>query len=153
MPEIIVVDTTVFLNFLNVPRHNDRKNDVDKDFEAFLNAEARFILPLAVVFQTGDRISNLSTGDRRRRWSIALRDRVRKALTNEAPWALAPLPNSDRIEEWLGAFPEYSLRETGYGMSLLSVVKVWDAERKRHPTRSVRIWSFNKRLKTYGVAT
>ena len=38
-------------------------------------------------------------------------------------------------------------------MSLLSVVKIWDAERKRHPTRSVRIWSFNKRLKTYGVAT
>lgn len=50
MPEIIVVDTTVFLNILNVPRHNDRKNDVDKDFEAFLNAAARFILPLAVVF-------------------------------------------------------------------------------------------------------
>lgn len=68
MPEIVIVDTTVFLNLLNVPRHNDRKNDTDRQFEAFLNAGARFILPLAVVFQAGDHVSNLQKGDQRRHW-------------------------------------------------------------------------------------
>ena len=153
MSEIVIVDTTVFLNFLNVPGHNDRKNDIDEKFRALLSAKARFVLPLAVVFQTGDHIADLPKGDRRWHWPIALRDQVRKALAKEAPWALAPLPNSDRIEEWLGAFPEFSRNGKGYGMSLLSIVRIWEVERKIHPGRRVRIWSLNSRLDAYGAVT
>ena len=149
MPDIVIVDTTVFLNLLNVPHHNDRKNDIDRQFEAFLDAGARFILPLAVVFQAGDHVSNLQKGNQRRHWSIVLRDQVRKALAKEAPWALAPLPNSNSIEEWLLAFPEFSVKGRGYGTSLLSIVRIWEIEHKRHPARGVCIWSTNSRLEDY----
>ena len=149
MSEILVVDTTVLLNLLNVPHHNQNRDRIHRQFREFVGAQASFILPLAVVIQTGNHIADLPNGNHRWRWSGALRDQVRKVLQGEEPWAPMPIPDSDRVEKWLDRFPEFTSHGRGYGVSALSIVDAWEDTRRIHPNRRVRVWSLNQRLEIY----
>lgn len=146
MPQIVIVDTTVLLNLLNAPQHNQDKGRVLEEFEAIKEDGGRFLLPLAVVFQAGDHIADLRNGNHRWRYAGVLRDQVRRALREEAPWGLAQLADEHGIEAWLAAFPDFAKRGTGYGMSALSIVKAWEAACGLIPGRRIRIWSLNERL-------
>lgn len=161
MPQIVIVDTTVLLNLLNVPQHNQDIGRVLEEFEAIKDDGGRFLLPLAVVYQAGDHIADLPKGNDRWRCAGILRDEVRRALMEEAPWALAQhapwglaqlAKERDKerdIEAWLAAFPDFANRGKGYGMSALSIVQAWEAACKRIPGQRVRIWSLNRRLQGY----
>ncbi len=152
MPQIVIVDTTVLLNLLNVPRHNRDSIRVLEEFEAIKEDGGRFLLPLAAVFQAGDHIADLPNGNHRRRYAGVLRDQVRRALREEAPWGLAQLADEHDIEAWLAAFPDFAIQGSGYGMSALSIVKAWKAACGLIPGRRIRIWSLNERLQRYDRA-
>lgn len=147
MPEIVIVDTTVMLNFLNVPNHNDEKDLVDKQFEELVDRGTRFVLPLSVVFQTGDHIADLPDRNNRFRYASALRDQVRRVVNKESPWHFLQTPGSEQeVEIWLNRFPNFTRNGavrggTGYGLSVLSIVKTWETARKRIPGRRIRVWS------------
>ena len=149
MPQIVIVDTTVLLNLLNTPQHNQDKRRVLEEFEAIKEDGGRFLLPLAAVFQAGDHIADLRNGNHRWRYAGVLRDQVRRALREEAPWGLAQLADEHGIEAWLAVFPDFANRGKGYGMSALSIVQAWEAARRRIPGQRVRIWSLNRRLQDY----
>ena len=151
MSQTVIVDATVLLNLLNVPRHNQERKRVLGQFEELKRFEAatRLLLPLAAVFQTGDHIADLRDGNERWRYAGVLRDEVRKALRREAPWAIALPQDPGSIERWLSAFPDFSKGGTGYGLSVLSVVEIWRISRNRIPGQRIRIWSLNARLQNY----
>lgn len=146
MPQIVIVDTTVLLNLLNVPRHNQDSVRVREEFEAIKDSRGRFLLPLAAVFQAGDHIADLQNGNHRRRYAGVLRDQVRRALNEEAPWGLAQLAEESHIDAWLAAFPDFAIQGAGYGMSALSIVQAWKMACGLIPGRRIRIWSLNHRL-------
>lgn len=156
MPEIVIVDTTVMLNFLNVPQHNQNKRLVDRQFDELVDGGARFVLPLATVFQTADHIADLPDSIDRWRYAGALRDQVRKAVNKESPWDSPQIPESEEaIESWLNRFPNFTRNGavrggTGYGLSILSMIEAWETARKRIPGGRIRIWSLNARLQDYG---
>lgn len=147
MPEVIVVDTTVLLNVLDVPGRNQHRDDVLARFGEVTEGGASLLLPMAAVYEAGNHIAKLADGHQRRRFAGIFCDQVRGALNGEAPWVLVPLPNSDQLAKWLEDFPDCAMREVG--MSDLSMIKAWEEACSRNPGRRVRIWSLDAGLQGY----
>lgn len=147
MPPVVIVDTTVLLNVLDVPGLNQDRGAVLDRFGELVDAGANFLLPLGTILETGNHIADVRDGQRRRRHATVFADQVRKALKGEAPWALAPLPDADELVRWLDTFPDKAMR--GLGMVDLSIVKEWDRACRRHPHRRISVWSLDRRLTGY----
>ena len=147
MSGIVIVDTSVFLNVLDVPGFNqDREADLAR-FRELIDAGANLLLPIAAIFEAGNHIAQLADGQQRRRYAEAFRDRVREALAGQAPWTPIRLPDDRELADWLHDFPDSAMR--GAGMGDLSIVKAWERTRTQHPARRVTIWSHDRHLAGY----
>ena len=93
MPHVVIVDTTVLLNILNVPGRNGDREDVIADLGRLLEEGANLLLPMGAVFETGNHIARLPDGNLRREYAEVFRDEVEKALSGSAPWVPAELPS------------------------------------------------------------
>lgn len=52
MSEIVVIDTSVFLNVLDVPGFNQDRDSVLRELERLINRNATLLLPMAAVVET-----------------------------------------------------------------------------------------------------
>ena len=147
---VVVVDTTVLLNVLNVPNRNQDHHEVCDQLDEAVESGANLLLPLAAVFETGNHIARLADGRQRRRFSEIFCDQVRMALNGEAPWALIPLPNAEQLGSWLDGFPDHAMQRVGMGD--LSIIKAWENACARHRSQRVRIWSLDQHLRGYDRA-
>ena len=87
MQTVLIIDTSVFLNALNVPGFNQRRVEVLKDLEQFIRAEnVNMLLPLAAILETGNHIAQLSDGRLRREYATKFASQVRQAIQGTAPW-------------------------------------------------------------------
>ena len=147
MPPVIIVDTSVLLNVLNVPGFNQDRHAVLDEFGELVDAGANLLLPMGAVFETGNHIADVPDGRQRRSRAELLRDRVREALAGRAPWALLPLPDTEQLMEWLNSFPDSAMRREG--MVDLSIIKAWERTCALHPGRRVRVWALDQHLAAY----
>ena len=147
MPHVVIVDTTVLLNILNVPGRNGDREDVIADLGRLLEEGANLLLPMGAVFETGNHIARLPDGNLRREYAEVFRDEVEKALSGSAPWVPAELPSAHEVASWLAGFPEYAVREIS--MVDLSIIHAWKRAHARHPRHRVRIWSLDDDLAGY----
>ena len=147
MSDIVIIDTSVLLNVLDVPAFNQHREEVFIRFEEHLDAGASFLLPMAAIFETGDHIADLRNGGQRRRYAEIFRRRIREALEGEAPWVPISFPDSRQLAEWLNSFPDHTMR--GPDLSDLSIIKAWEVECTRHLSRRVLIWSLDQHLQGY----
>lgn len=147
MSAIVITDTSVWLNVLNVPTLNQNRAEVLKEFEELLDSGANFLLPMATIFETGDHIADLRDGRLRRKYAEVFRDQVREALKGNAPWVPIRLLDPEQLAEWLDSFPASSMR--GQDLSDLSILKAWEVECARHSCRRVYLWSLDKDLSGY----
>lgn len=147
MSEVIIVDTSIFSNILDVPGYNNHHAAIVNSFSEFIDADANFLLPLAAVFETGNHIGRIANGSQRRRFAKIFRDRVTEALQGKAPWFPIRYPDNERLVGWLRKFPKYAM--TGMGLADFSIKKEWESTCILHPGRRVRIWSLDKHLKSY----
>ena len=133
MSDVVIVDTSVLLNVLDVPAFNQNRDEIFDQFEEIVDRGASLLLPMAAVFETGDHIADIRDGRQRRRYAGKLRDQVQGAVAGEAPWALLPPPDSEQLVGWFQSFPDHAMR--GAGLSDLSIIKAWEAACARHQTR------------------
>ena len=147
MSAIVIVDTSVLLNVLDVPSYNQERERVFAEFVRLVDTDASFLLPLAAIFETGDHIADLRDGGQRRRYAEMFRDRIREALKGEAPWVPIRFPDERQLAEWLTEFPDHAMR--GPDLSDLSIIKAWETECARHKGRRVRIWSLDRHLQGF----
>ena len=112
-----------------------------------LEAEDHLLLPLAAVFETADHIADLSDGRMRRRFALQFRDHILGALRDDPPWSLIELPETSRLVEWLGDFPDMATQELG--LSDVSILDAWRRECDRHPSQRVYIWTLHRQLRAY----
>lgn len=148
--EVVVLDTSVLLNVLDVPGFNQERGEIYQQFRALVDSEASLLLPLAAIFEAGNHIADLSDGRLRRRYAERFRDSIRAALAGRSPWIPTRFPDRTALSRWLGGFPDHAMR--GRGLSNLSIVRDWEAACERNKSRRVRIWSLNKRLQGYDRA-
>lgn len=142
MPSVILVDTCILLNVLNIPAFNQHRAAVFDELELLsADTSVNLLLPMAAIIETGNHIAQLADGGQRRRFATVFADAVRAALRGDAPWRAMQAPGIEEIERWLDEFPEHAMR--GVGMGDLSIIKEWLAVKARHPTHHVTIWTLD----------
>ena len=153
-PHVVIVDTSVLLNLLDVPGRNQDRDAVLGQFGELSDAEVNLLLPIAAIFEAGNHIAQLSDGRQRRDHAQRFSARVREALNGQAPWTVTPLPSTTQELadwlNWLNDFPEFAMREVGMGD--LSIVKAWESACAKHPQHRVSIWSLDQDLACYDRA-
>lgn len=150
-PHIVIVDTSVLLNLLDVPGRNRDRDAVFRRFGELLDAGGvNLLLPIAAIFEAGNQIARLSDGRQRRGHAQRFSDYVREALSEQAPWTVTPLPNARELADWLNDFPESAMRRVSMGD--LSIVKAWESACARHPQRRISIWPLDQDLAGYDRA-
>lgn len=76
MSAIVLLDTSVYLNVLDVPGFNQHRQTVLDDFRKAIEQNDHFLLPLATVWETGNHIAHLPNGQQRRTHAQKLVDDV-----------------------------------------------------------------------------
>ena len=147
MSAIYIVDTTVFLNILDVPEWNQDRNTVLADFKDRIEAGSRFHVPVAAIIQTGNHIADVTNGHHRRRCAEKFRDMVEKALKREGPWVVTQMPDAQKIRKWLAQFPDYATQELG--IANISIIHAWEEACRLNRRGRVTIWSLKKKLASY----
>lgn len=148
MALVLIIDTSVFLNVLDVPAFNQNRDAVLAEFADHIAAAGTsLLLPMAAVFEAGNHIAQLKDGRQRRKYAEIFADQVAQALDGSAPWQPTAMPDATAIRGWLAEYPDCAMR--GVSMGDLSIIKEWEAACKRHPHHHVRIWSLDGALTGY----
>jgi hypothetical protein len=156
MSAIVLLDTTVYLNVLDVPTLNQDRDSILAEFAACIAQSDHFLLPLAAVWETGNHIADLSDGRTRRSYAQRLVDDVERAFKGEVPYRATHFPEREEFLSWLGAFPDMAMRSKsvrkrreGVSLADLSIIKEWERTCALHPMSRVRIWSLDGDLGGY----
>lgn len=156
MSDIVLLDTSIYLNVLNVPQFNQDRKMILSEFEKRIKNRSHFFLPLVTILETGNNISRLENGELRWKFANILVEDVKNAVHGKSPYRPTFFPDNGLFLAWLEAFPELakrnkSQRKTNEGVSLtdVSIIKEWEQTCSRHSMSSVLIWSLDCDLKCY----
>lgn len=142
-----IVDTSVLCNLLRVP-HKDQDADIAvEEFGEAQRSRDVFLLPIAVIYETGNHIAQSPNGARRRIVAEGFVELVRKAFGGEIPFTPTPLQNPEDMVRWLDEFPDRAANGMGFGD--LSITKVWEEQCRLNQGRRVLIWSYDRHLRGY----
>jgi hypothetical protein len=148
------LDTSVFVEILDVPHMNDHRSHVTAEMDARLKAGVRFVLPTATVIESGNHVFQIKNGAARRSCANRFMGLLRKTAAGETPWVL-------HERTWDGTFLSSLCNGGTTGMDLaehavsqqlgagdLSIV----AERDLFASRlqaQVRIWTLEATMGTW----
>lgn len=156
MSDIVLLDTSVYLNVLDVRGRNQEREQILDAFQTRVLNGDHFLLPMAAIWEAGNHISRLSNGALRYQFANMLVSNVQAALSGEAPYRTTYFPDSVVFAAWLKDFPAAAQRnkshnKTTEGISLsdLSIIKEWEQTCDRHSMSRVLIWSLDKDLASY----
>ena len=156
MSSVIILDTSVFLNILDVPGRNQQKDKVFQDFAQFIEMDCTFILPMATVLETGNHIAQNGDGGTRRKVAQKFCNAVSASFSGETPYRTSDFPRSSEVQEWLSKFPglagqNKSETRLGEGTSFgdLSIIEEFNACKDKFPMTEVFIWSLDSDLAAY----
>ncbi|MBK1700276.1 hypothetical protein [Thiococcus pfennigii] len=156
MSAILLLDTSVYLNVLDIPTLNQDRDSILEEFAACIEQNDHFLLPLATVWETGNHIADLGDGQTRRSYARRLVEDVAKAFNGEVPYRATHFPEREEFLDWLGAFPDMAMRSKsakkfreGVSLADLSIIKEWERNCRLHPMSRVRVWSLDSDLSCY----
>jgi len=156
MSSIVLLDTSVYLNVLDVPVWNQDRVEILNEFASRIANGDYFLLPMATIWETGNHIADLNSGGLRRKYAEVLRDDVQNAVQGVTPYSATHFPSREEFLSWLVDFPTYaqmnkSHKKVREGVSLadMSIIKEWERECGRHSMSRVLIWSLDSDLSGY----
>lgn len=144
---VVLVDTSIFLNVLDVPGRNQDRRAVMLALEGRLAGRDELLLPIAAILETGNHIGQISDGRQRRQVAERFVTQVRMALDGAAPWVPARPIDIQHIAAWLDGFPDHAM--AGRGIGDVSIIAEWDRQRLLNPRRKVEIWALDRHLQGY----
>lgn len=156
MSAIVLLDTSVYLNVLDVPSRNQNRAAILREFQAGIQQGDHFLLPLVVVWETGNHIADLGDGQMRRTHAQKLVDDVKRAFRGEVPYRATHFPEREEFLSWLNDFPSMAMRNKsawklreGTSLADLSIIKEWERSCVLHRMSRVRVWSLDSDLSSY----
>ena len=144
MSSIVIVDTSVLLNIMDVPDRNQARGQVLDRLGTLIDAGDHLFIPMAAIVEVGNLIAQLKNGATRRAAAIRFVKEVRAALADEAPWKPINFPSNQEVLSWLDAFPEAATQ--GLGIGDLSIKKEWEEQCRRHSLSRVWVWTLDSDL-------
>jgi hypothetical protein len=156
MGDIVLLDTSVYLNILDVTGFNQDREDILAEFRFRIENGDHFLLPMASIWEAGNHIAHLPDGNQRRQFAQKLVENVLDALNGKVPYQPTYFPDREAFMAWLVKFPDYAQRnksetKTSEGVSLsdLSIINEWEKTCQRHSMSRVLIWSLDSDLSGY----
>ncbi len=155
MSSICLIDTSIFLNILNVPNCNQENKLVLDTFNVYIDGDCTFLLPMATIIETGNHISQNGDGTIRRKTAQRFVEAVAAAFNGNAPWKPSQFPQTQEILLWIDQFPNLAgknkapRKQEGTSFGDLSIIQEFKEVCKNFPTREVFIWSLDSELKVY----
>ena len=148
MANIVIIDTSVLLNLLDVPGRNRESEQVAAQFREFSTQNARFLLPFAVIIETAGFIKRVrDTGQRRevaKRFTCAI---TAPSRNSEHFIGSTSYPDQDDFEKWIKDFPDYAARDID--LTDLLIIRIWENAKNVAPDDRVQIWSLDQDLTGY----
>lgn len=141
MSAIVIVDTSVLLNILDVPDRNQRKAAVLDRLGALIDAGDHLFIPMAAIVEVGNHIAHVKNGAQRRSAAERFVNEVRSALADQAPWRPINFPSNQEVLGWLSAFPDSAAQSVGMGD--LSIKQEWTACCGKYRLNHVWIWTLD----------
>lgn len=86
MSAICLIDTTIMVEILNVPRKAGLHKEVLSELETKIQNKETLFLPMATILETGNHIAQNGDGNQRRNCAQKFVDQVQKALNGESPF-------------------------------------------------------------------
>ncbi len=144
------VDTSIFLNLLDVPGFSQDRERVVDDFRA-KQKSGSLILPVAAVIETGNHVAQLKNGLARREAARKFGDALLLVSDGRAPWELNSSKWDDDFLHRLvsGGMTGLTLVEhaiRGVGCGDLSILVEREIYRERTGLSDVRIWTLDAKL-------
>jgi hypothetical protein len=155
MSSICLIDTSILLNFLNVPNRNQSREKVLQDFKDYAAAGCTFLLPMASILETGNHIAQNGDGNQRRETAQRFVKTIQDSFLGQSPWQPIDFPSPDEIRTWLEQFPGLAgknkapnkLEGTSFGD--LTIIQDFEKTCKKFPMSEVFIWSLDQDLANY----
>lgn len=144
MSAIVIVDSSVLLNIIDVPGRNQRRVEVLDRLAALIDSEDHLFIPMAAIVEVGNHIAQVANGAHRRAAAQRFVKEVRSALADEAPWKPINFPSNEEVLRWLDAFPESATK--GVGMGDLSIQQEWESCCHRYAMSRVWVWTLDRDL-------
>jgi hypothetical protein len=154
MAELVLIDTSVLLNILDVPGKNSDRKQIEADFAVGIGRGQTFVLPVTSIIETGNHIAQLSGGDRRRCAERLVRT-LEAALESNPPWVLT---GAVWDQVMLGSIlsgavhrPDaLTLMDQGIGTGDIGILAEVDVLRRRVPSATpIGIWTLDTVLAAY----
>jgi hypothetical protein len=147
---IRIVDTSVLCNLLRVPNLEQEAERAAQEFRDAIRVRDALLLPIAVIYETGNHIAQNGDGRKRRAVAGAFTQMVELAFSGKIPFTPTPLQNPDDLLAWLPEFPDRAVK--GIGFADLSIIKGFEQQCERNQARRVMIWSYDQHLVGYDRA-
>ena len=147
MSAICLIDTSIFVEILDVPRKAARHEQVILELQVKIeNSEALF-LPMATILETGNHIAQNGDGGQKRACALKFVSRVQEALEGKSPFKPISFLEKEQLQQWLSEFPDSAMR----GNSLGDLFIIHDFERlcRQSPRRAIYIWSQDRHLSSF----
>ncbi|MCI3945776.1 hypothetical protein K0038_02819 [Pseudomonas syringae] len=147
MTAVCLIDTSIFVEILNVPMKAQQHTETLQQLEQrILSGEALF-LPMATILETGNHIGQNGDGGTRRKCAEHFVEQVQAALKGRSPFKAISFLQEDELSAWLLEFPEHAMR--GSGLGDLSIIHDWRRLCSLNPSRRVYIWSEDIHLSSF----
>jgi hypothetical protein len=150
MSSICVIDTSIFCAILDVPNRRQDRTEIMETLESLVADGATLLLPLATIYETGNHIAQNGDGGERRNAANRFSEQVAQAVRGDNPFTPTDLSEEDELLRWLTQFPDYAVREVGFGD--MSIIESFNKQCARHPSRRVFIWTKDTDLSGYDRA-
>ncbi len=148
MSKIHFIDTSVFVELLNVPGRNGHHEDIKSEYELLVKNGDMFVLPVAVLVETGNHIAHIGNGNDRHRIAQLFSTIVQKAVDMEDNWSVIPEISTAILKNILRQFPAQACAQTGFGDASI-IEQFEDYWNNRQPIGEMRIWSEDQHLQSY----
>lgn len=137
-------------NILRVPNMDQEGERATREFLEAIRQGDVLLLPVAVIYETGNHIAQNGDGRVRRNVARAFVELVQKAFSGEIPFTPTPLHNTEEMLEWIAEFPNRAAE--GIGFSDLSITRIFARQCELNQGRRVFIWSYDRHLQGYDRA-
>lgn len=148
MSNVHFIDTSVLVELLDVPNMNDRHAQAQEEYNKLVAKGDVFVLPIAVLVETGNHIAHISNGTLRYQVANRFSALVQKAIKSEDNWNTVPSIPMETLETIINQFPDQANNQTGFGD--ISIIEQFnDYWQNRQPIGEMRIWAFDVHLQGY----
>ena len=147
MKAICLVDTSVFVEYLNVPGMASSTATIVEELKQKVVDDEHLFLPMATVLETGNHIGQNGDGKQRRQCAERFVKQVQRALAGESPFSPIDFVETEKMQRWLNDFPDWVSQ--GSGLGDLSIKHDWQRLCDQNKGRRVYIWSLDNHLSSF----